>query len=49
MHFIQCDDLVDPGRAEEIERLFLSPGFPWFYYSNVNSTVRPEDRPGHTT
>lgn len=49
MQFIQCDDLVDPGRAEEVERLFLSNRFPWHYYPNVNSTVRPEDRAGHTT
>jgi hypothetical protein len=49
MQFIQCDDLVAPDLAGEIERQFLSPGFPWFFYPNVNSTVRPEDRPGHTT
>lgn len=49
MQFIQCDDLVEPAVAEEIERVTLSKAFPWFFYSNVNSTVRPEDRPGHTT
>src|SRR5262245_24338726 len=49
MQFIQCDDLVEPALADEVERLMTSPAFPWFYYANVNSTVRPEDRAAHTT
>jgi hypothetical protein len=49
MHFIECDDLVEPTVADEIERLMVSGGFPWFFYPNVNSTVRPEDRPNHPT
>ena len=49
MQFIQCDDLVEPAVADEIERLMVSGGFPWYFYSNVNSTVRPEDRATHTT
>jgi hypothetical protein len=49
MQFIQCEDLVEPALADEIERLMVSGGFPWYFYTNVNSTVRPEDRPTHTT
>jgi len=49
MQFIQCDDLVEPAVADEIERLMVSGGFPWFFYTNVNGTVRPEDRAGHQT
>lgn len=49
MHFVQCDDLVEPAVADEIERLMVSGGFPWFFYPNVNSTVRREDRPNHPT
>lgn len=49
MRFIQCDDLVETAVADEIERVMLSGAFPWYFYSNVNSTVRPEDRPAHTT
>src|SRR5262245_37289242 len=49
MHFVQCDDLVEPAIADEIERLMVSGGFPWFFYPNVNSNVRMEDRPNHPT
>ena len=49
MQFIQCDDLVEPAVADEIEQFMLSRAFPWFFYSNVNSTVRPEDRADHPT
>jgi hypothetical protein len=49
MQFIQCDDLVEPAVADQIEQLMTSRGFPWYFYANVNSTVRPEDRAAHTT
>jgi hypothetical protein len=49
MEFIQCDDLVGPAVADEIERLMVFGGFPWHFYTNVNSTVRPEDRVNHPT
>ena len=49
MRFIQCDDLVEPAVADEIERLMVSGGFPWYYYPNVNNAIRPEDRQRHPT
>jgi hypothetical protein len=49
MQFIQCDDFVEPAVADEIERIFTSSGFPWYFYPNVNSKVRPEDRADHPT
>jgi hypothetical protein len=49
MQFIQCDDLVEPTVADEIERLMTSRGFPWFFYANVNNTLRPEERQAHPT
>lgn len=49
MHLVQCDDFLGPGVADRIEQLMESGGFPWFFYANVNSKVRPEDRPNHPT
>lgn len=49
MTFIQCDDFVEPAVSEEIERLYLSRAFPWYFYANVNNTIRPEERHSHTT
>jgi hypothetical protein len=49
MQFIQCDDLVAPAVADEIERLMVSRGFPWYFQPNVNNNIRPEDRPSHPT
>jgi hypothetical protein len=47
MQFIVCDDLVSPEAADAIERMMASPGFPWFYYANVNYGDKPPaDRPG---
>lgn len=49
MQFIQCDDLVQPPVADEIERTFLSRGFPWYFYPNVNNSIPPEARQNHPT
>jgi hypothetical protein len=47
MDFIQCDDLVEPAIADEIERSLSSITFPWHYYANVNYGARPpEGQPG---
>jgi hypothetical protein len=47
---VEClvlDDLVEPAVADAIERELTSPGFPWFFYADVNHGNRPpEDRPG---
>jgi hypothetical protein len=49
VRFIQCDDLVEPAVADEIERLMVSGGFPWYFQPNVNNTIRPEQRRDHPT
>jgi hypothetical protein len=41
MQFIQCDDVVEPSVADEIERGFASNKFPWYYYANVNYGAPP--------
>jgi hypothetical protein len=49
MQFIQCDDLVEPAVADEIERVVVSGGFPWYFQPNVNNNIRPEARKTHPT
>ena len=49
MQFIQCDELVESSIADEIEQLMMSRGFPWYFYPNVNNSIKPEDRRSHPT
>jgi hypothetical protein len=47
VQFIVCDDLLPAAVADAIEQSFVSPRFPWFFYSNVNHGAKPPaDLPG---
>jgi hypothetical protein len=44
MTFFESDDFLDPKVQDQIEQVFLSPGFPWSFYDNLNTNLPPEKR-----